>query len=210
MRYIKTFALFENKMYVTHNEVPTDIINWAENKIGTGFKNKISVIQGGKVEINIPWHEADREYYQFFKLIDPKTAKISGNEITKSGLEGNEGSGTVNVPSGFVLACAGTYPKRLELFTSDDSLKAVGDASVLDDFTINELLILLQAKGLNSFARTKYPEKEYERLIQQGYLNKNKSITTKGKNLILMPEVNQKLDAYAKEKGKYFDGYKIR
>lgn len=104
----------------------------------------------------MPRHEADRTYYQFFKLIDPKTAKLVGNEIGRSGLEGDgvitgrEVGGKLNVPSGYVLAVAGTYPTRLELFTSDDALKPITDSNLLDQFEIPELIILLAASNLSS------------------------------------------------------------
>jgi hypothetical protein len=88
-------------------------------------------------------------------------------------------------------------------------MKPVMAAGLLDSFTINELLILVQAKGLKSFARKKFPDKEYENLIANGYLASNRSITVKGKNIASMPEVRDKLDSYAKANGMYFNGYEL-
>ncbi len=218
MKYLKLFENFinENKIYITVNEVPTDILEWAKQKIGNTFAKNIVIKQQDKVEINMPWHEADREYYQFFKLIDAKTAKIAGDMVSRSGLEGdgvvtgNEVDGKVQVPSGYVLACVGTYPKRLELYTSSDALKPISDTNILDQFSIEELLILLQAKGLKSPYRTKYKDEFYEKLIKSGYLASNRSITTNGKNIANMPEVKEKIEEYAKERGLYLSGsYKL-
>jgi hypothetical protein len=218
MKYIKLFENFlnENKMYITANEVPNEILNWAKDKIGNTFASKISIITENPVEINMPWHEADREYYQFFKLIDAKTAKIAGDEMIRSGMEGDgaitgdEVDGKVNIPSGFVLACVGTHPKRLELHTSDDTLKPITDSNILDGLSITELLILLQAKGLKSQYRQKFKDEYYDKLIKAGYLASNRSITVNGKNLANMPEVKDKLENYAKEHNKYFNGYQLR
>lgn len=41
MKYLKYYNVFENKIYITANEVPFDIMSWARGKIGTNFtKNK--------------------------------------------------------------------------------------------------------------------------------------------------------------------------
>ena len=206
----KMMGLNENKLYVSPNEIPSDIITWARGKVGSNFSKNIVINQQSNVEVSMPWHEADREYWQFFKLIDPKTAKMVGNEIGRSGLEGDgvvtghEVSGKVTVPSGFVLACAGTYPVRLTLYTADDALKSLNDAGILDQFSIEELIILLQAKGLKSPYRTKYPDNLYMKLIEGGYLASNRSITLKGRNVAAMPETKEKIEKYADANGMYF------
>ena len=211
-RIRKVMGLSESKIYVSPNEVPSDIISWARHKVGSNFSKNIVINQQSNVEVSMPWHEADREYWQFFKLIDPKTAKLVGNEIGRSGLEGdgvvtgNEVSGKVTVPSGYVLACAGTYPVRLTLYTADDALKSINDVSILDQFSIEELIILLQAKGLKSPYRTKYPDNLYMKLIDGGYLASNRSITLKGRNIAAMPETKEKINKYAEDNGMYFNG----
>jgi hypothetical protein len=218
MKYIKSFNIFNinESLYITANEVPKEILDWAKSKIGNTFTKKITVKHEKEVVINMPWHEADRESYQFFKLISPTSAQMVGNSVVRSGLEGdgvitgNEVEGKLTVPSGFVLACTGTYPPRLDLYSADDALKAVSDSSILDDFSIEELIILLQARGLKSPYRTKYPDQNYVKLIEKGYLASNRSITVKGKNIVEMPEVMTKIEDYAKPKGLYLtSSYKL-
>lgn len=216
IKFFKSYFLTESKMYIAMNEVPKEITNWAIQKIGNTFSKKIAIQHETEVEITIPWHEADREYYQFFKLIDKDTAKIAGDPVHRSGLEGdgvitgNEVNGKVSVPSGYVLACAGTYPHRLTLFTSSDALKALPDANILDQFTIEELLILLAAKCLKSPYRPKYKDASYENLIKNGYLAPNRSITIKGKNIAATPGIEDKINKYAKPLGLYLSGsYKL-
>jgi hypothetical protein len=203
-------GLSENRIYVTSNDVPADILNWARGKVGSNFTKNIVIRQEQRVEVNMPWHEADRIYWQFFKLIDSKTVQMVGDEVGRSGLEGDgnvtgkEVNGYLNVPSGYVLAAAGTYPVRLDLYTSGDAMKPISEPGVLDNLSIDECIILLQAKGLKSPYRTKYPDNLYTNLINQGYLASNRSVTVKGRNLANSPELMDKLDKYAEENGLYF------
>lgn len=208
--------LNESRMHITVNEVPGEIMVWARNQVRSNFSKNIVINRESTVEINMPWHEADRQYWQFFQLLDGNRARMAGDVIGRSGLEGdgvvtgNEVNGKVKVPSGYVLASVGTYPVRLELYVSDDALKPISDSNILDQFSVTELVILLQAKGLKSPYRTKYPDKEYEKLIANGYLLSNRSITVKGRNIAEMPEVKEKINDWAKERGLYLDGsYKL-
>lgn len=209
-------GLNESRIHITANEVPNEILVWARGQVGSNFSKNITIRQESRVQIGMPWHEADREYWQFFQLGEGNRARMAGDGIGRSGLEGdgvvtgNEVDGYVNIPSGYVLARAGTYPVRLEIYTSSDAMKPVMEPGLLDSFSVNELLILVQAKGLKSFARKKFPEKEYENLIANGYLASNRSITVKGKNIASMPDVKDKLEKYADDNGLYFDGYELR
>jgi hypothetical protein len=215
-RLRKLMGLNESRMHITVNDVPSDILSWARDRVGSNFSKNITIRQEGQVEIGMPWHEADREYWQFFQLVDGKTARMAGDGVGRSGLEGdgvvtgNEVDGRVRIPSGYVLACAGTYPVRLTLYASDDALKPISDVGVLDQFSITELLILVQAKRLKSPYRTKYPDVEYEKLIANGYLASNRSITVKGRNIVEMPELNDKLEKYAEENGLYYSDGSMR
>lgn len=214
MKFLKSFELFESKIHITTEEVPREILNWSQQfakKI-----TKITIEQVSTVEISLPWHEADSTTYQFFKLTPNNTAEMVGNDITRSGTEGNgftrdtKLNGKVTIPSGYVLACVGTYPLRLTLYTASDALKPIVAPNLLDEFTVDELLILLGAKGLKSAYRTKYPEDKYTKLIENGYLAKNKSITIKGRNIVEMPGVKDKINKYAEENGLYLDSsYKL-
>jgi len=203
-------GLSENRMYVTPNEVPADILSWARGKIGSNFTKNIVIRQEPRVEVSMPWHEADRMYWQFFKLIDPKTVQMVGDEVGRSGWEGDgnvtgkEVNGYLNVPSGYVLAAAGTYPVRLELYTSGDAMKPISEPGALDNLSIDQLIALIQAKALKSPYRTKYPDNVYQGLIDQGYMASNRSVTVKGRNLANSPELMDKLNKYAEENGLYF------
>lgn len=188
-------------------------MNWARNRIGSNFSKNIVIKQQKTVEIGMPWHEADRTYHQFFQLINPQTARIAGNEIGRSGLEGdgvvtgNEVNGKLNVPSGYVLAVVGTYPVRLELYTSDDALKPISSPNILDEFEVEELIILLTTKGLKSAYRPKYPDKYYLKLIAGGYLATNRSITIKGRNVVEMSEIKNEIEKRAEKIGMEYSKY---
>ena len=127
----------EGKLYVKHTEIPRQILDWAKSILGRGFENKITIEKAdGKVTIGLPWHDADRETHQFFKLVNGG-AQATGNPVSKTGWSEaapmDDPYGTVEIPSGFILASAGTYPKRLELTVGDDALDMIADNSeVLD------------------------------------------------------------------------------
>lgn len=209
-------GLDESKIHVSVNEIPNEIVSWARGQVGSNFSKNIVIKQESRVEINMPWHEADREYWQFFKLTGTQSATQVGHGVDRSGLEGDgvvtgkEVDGYVNVPSGYVLACAGTYPVRLTLYTADDAMKPVGSGNDLDKLSINQLLILLQAKGLKSPYRDKFADEEYAGLIAGGYLASNRSITIKGRNLVEDPALKKRVEDYAESKGMYLNGsYKL-
>lgn len=214
---IKTImGLSEGRIHVSVNDVPSEILAWARRQVGSNFSKNIVIQQESRVSIGMPWHEADRAYWQFFKLTGSGRATEAGDGIGRSGLEGdgvvtgNEVDGYVNVPSGYVLACAGTYPVRLTLYTADDAMKPVGSGDELDKLSINQLMILLQAKGLKSPYRDKFPDDEYVGLIASGYLASNRSITIKGRNMVEDPALKQKIEDYAESNGMYLNAsYKL-
>jgi hypothetical protein len=209
-------GLVESRIHVSKEDVPHDIMVWARGRVGSNFSKNITIKQESRVQIGMPWHEADREYWQFFQLGENGSVRVAGDGIRRSGLEGDgvvtggEVDGYVNIPSGYVLASVGTYPVRLTLYTASDALKPVTDGNELDQFSLNEMVILLQAKGLKSAYRDKFADAEYAKLIEKGYLASNRSITIKGRNLVENPELKERAERYAEEKGMYLNAsYKL-
>ena len=137
----KTFKskLNESKIYVKSSEIPSQILSWATSYLGKGFENKITIEKvNDKLIIGTPWHDADREIHQFFRLT-PEGTKEVGDPVSKTGWSEmsmfNLKDGTVKIPSGYVLATAGTYPKRLRISVSDDAMNIIPD----NKDTVNKL-----------------------------------------------------------------------
>jgi hypothetical protein len=109
--------LFES-VVLAANQVPMGIRNWVSSKLGKNIQ-KYTVEQKGSVTIDMPWHEADREYYQMFSLSGSNAVPMDDVQFQRSGMEGDgvmatghKIAGEVQIPSGYVLVCAGIYPMR--------------------------------------------------------------------------------------------------
>lgn len=166
---------------VKRTEVPDSIRQWVEPILGKITKYEIN--QTGKIRMGIPWHEADREYYQIFKLEGEEYKRV-GDPINVAGWDMVVASSkTMDIPSGFVVVRAGTYPKRVEIYTAPDAMKFLSTASP-DELEPTEVYALVVAKGLKPFARPKFDDSVYEKLIQKGFMAKNKSITMNGRNYL--------------------------
>jgi len=176
--------------HISRKEIPSEILRWADEILGKKISSNISVIQSGEIEAKMPWHEADREYYAMFKLMNGKAIKTEF-EFTRSGMEGDgnitgkEIKGTTKIPTGYIFAVAGIYPQRLKIYTSDDATKFLPDKTD-NDITDKELLTLYWARSLMSFARPRF--KEYDNivssLVSKGFMKVNGSITSNGKNAL--------------------------
>jgi hypothetical protein len=198
-RLDKTFkpTLNEAKLYVKASEIPPQIIEWAKSIVGRGFENKITIEKAnGKVEISMPWHEADKETHQFFKLTDNGAAE-AGKPVSRSGWsEVNMGDkyGTVEIPSGYILATVGTYPKRLEIITNSDAMNMISNHDdTLNKLSDDAMVALNNAVMLKSFARQKFGDNVYQELISMGLLNSQKAVTIDGRNIIKSPEAIERL-----------------
>jgi len=213
----KGSLIVENKVYVKPQELPQQILAWAKSYLGNGFERNITIEKtNGKVEITMPWHDADKETHQFFKLT-PNGAEMVGNPVSKTGWSEtsmmDKPYGTVEIPSGYVLATVGTYPKRLRLTVSDDAMNLIPDNKELDNISDEALIALLQAKNLKSFARQKFSNEVYQELISLGLMNTQRAITVDGKNLITSPKAKEKLkqikEKDQQENGMWNTKYKI-
>lgn len=178
-------ALFLKKaFFVDKKDIPLEIQNWVDNKIGRVIKYEIR--QAQKIDITIPWHEADKVYYALFELEKNGNAKKTTMEFSRSGMESFsdkpiQGSG--NIPSGYVMVEAHTHPKMAVIYTSDDAQQFVPLKS--DNLSDEEILILYFAKALKPFARPIFKDNGlYENLVKKGYLLKNNSITVNGRNIV--------------------------
>jgi len=189
------------KLYVKPSDVPPQIIEWAKSIIGSGFQNNITIQKSnGLIEIGMPWHDADRETHQYFKLSDSGAAEM-GNPVSRSGwsevsmfdkFKGK--SGNTPIPSGYILATVGTYPKRLRIVTNTDALNAISN----NDETINKLsdeamVALNNAYSYKPAYRQKFDVSIYQELMSLGLMNSQKAITIEGKNLIKSPEAIERL-----------------
>ena len=207
-----------NRIYVKASEIPAEIINWAKSILGKGFENKITIQKSnGVVEIGMPWHDADRETHQFFKLTDGGATGM-GKQVSRSGWsEVNMGDiyGKVPIPSGYVLATAGTYPKRLKIVTNTDALTPISNyTDMLNKLSDEALVALYNAKAFKSFARQKFVDNVYQELISSGLLNSQKAITIEGRNFIDSGEAKERLKNIREkdeaENGWYDAKYKFR
>jgi len=208
--------LNEAKIYVKASEIPQQIIAWAKSIVGSGFQNNISIEKAtGKVTIGMPWHDADRETHQFFKLTDNGAAE-AGKPVSKSGwseVNMNDKYGTIEIPSGYVLATVGTYPKRLKLTTNADAMNMISNNDeVLNKLSDEALVALYQAKSFKSPYRQKFGDNVYQELISLGLMNSQRAITIDGRNLVNSPEVIERLKrikAKDREENGWSGKYKI-
>ncbi len=185
------------KLHVKPSDLPPQIIEWAKSIIGTGFQNNITIQKSnGAIQIGMPWHEADKETHQYFKLAD-NGAAVAGDPVSRSGWsEVNMGDsyGEVPIPSGYVLATVGTYPKRLRIITSPDAMNMLSNNDeALGKLSDEALVALHQAKTFKPAYRQKFGDNVYQELVSSGFLNNQKAITISGKNFINSPEVRERL-----------------
>ncbi len=206
-------------IHVKHTDIPPEIISWAKSIIGSGFQNNITIRKSnGIVEIGMPWHDADRETHQYFKLVGDGAA-VMGDPVSRSGWSevamfdkfGGK-SGYVPIPSGYVLATVGTYPRRLKIITSPDAMNLLPDNSeALDKLSDEAMVALYQAKSYKSFARQKFNDSAYEELLSSGLMNKQRAITIDGRNFISSPEAIKRLkeikEKDEKENGRWSTKY---
>ena len=208
-------TLTEGTIYLDPKDVPQGIKDWVRSYSGKNIQ-KYRVHQGQSVvTIDMPWHQADKETYQFFKLINDN-AEIAGNEVTRKGwesdspqghIEGVGKNGKVTVPEGFVLVCYGTYPERVEIYTGENVQMFLPNKQASEDLSYTELVILAAAHGLKSFARPKFKDEWYDKLIEKGLLKKNRSITISGENVLQDPDAKEKIkkakEIYQTKTGRY-------
>lgn len=165
-------------MYLEANQIPATIHKWA------GSPRKITLDQSGRARVSMPWHEADRTEWRFFTV----DGQPRGEAITRSGQEAvsihdylaSAGKdGFVDVPEGYILACSGSYPPRLELYSAPNAMKLVAQNS---DIGPAERAALIQAAMYKSSARYKFPPETYRNLQSAGLMTGAKAVTPAGRN----------------------------
>jgi hypothetical protein len=104
--------------------VPRAIKEFVFEKLQRNIRN-YSMCGQGYVEADIPWHEADKEHYQLFKLTGTSElqAELVPFSFSRSGWQETEvgqkvAKGRADVPSGFVIVMVGTYPRRCVIYTA--------------------------------------------------------------------------------------------
>lgn len=201
----KISNFLKQSFFITPKEVPNEIVKWVNDSIG-GHVDRFEIIQAVKVNITTPWHENDRVRYALFKLITPQMAHITSMEFSRSGLESPGDSkpveGSSDIPSGYVMVEAHTYPKMARIYTSDDAQQFL-PAKQDDELSDDQLIILYLAKRFISSARPIFKDKSlYQSLINKKLLKTNNSITPEGRNIV---ENNQsKIDDLIKSKAEYY------
>jgi len=192
--------LIEN-VNLDRKQVPIEILKWADEKLYKKINSHIRLIQKGTIKVDIPWHEADREYYQMFKLVSNNKAIEVPFSFTRSGMEGDgaitgkEIGGETEIPSGFVMAVVGTYPPRLEIYTASDASKFLPDIST--EVSDEEFKHLYYKQSLISSARPRVPEEIHQSLLQKGLIKANGGISNSGKNVVNnSPERLKKMRGY--------------
>ena len=192
--HIAQTILASEAIHLAPQTIPDTIKSWASSVVGKRVQ-KFQLYQAQEVDVDIPWHEADTEYYQLFK-ITPTGVQEATLSFQRSGNEGPwTGAvmeGKSKIPSGYIMAIAGTYPPRVSIYTADDAQKFLPQTKI--DLTDDEAAILYWAKSLKSFARPILKEQlPYQTLIQKGLLDNRKAITIDGRNIINQPEIKQQL-----------------
>lgn len=193
--------LFES-MVLPPKDVPMGVRLWVDSVLGKGIQ-KYEIEQKGKVHISTPWHEAARVYYQMFQLVGNDATTVDGVSFYRTGLEGDgvlpigdKVGGTYEIPSGYILVSACTYPKVVRIYTSSDATLMLPptNTDIIDinkdpndpEFikSIKYAVALYQAKALKSPYRTKFNDDIYAKLISNNLMKANKSITVDGINYL--------------------------
>lgn len=204
MKNLKSFIEFIKESYssdifLSVKNIPDGIRDWAKEISGKNIQQYRLDQSGKPVTIGMPWHDADRETYQFFRLTNNNAVPV-GNIVTRSGwesdspqgyIEGQKKSGTLEIPEGMILVVYGSYPQRVIIHTGPKSELMLPDTSKSEDITDEELIILIASKSLKSFARPKLQDEFYDRLIKKGLLAKNRSITNEGRNLLTNSKIKE-------------------
>jgi len=187
----------KSNLKIPSKDIPKEIRSWIKETLGKDLR-EYSLVQGKEVVADMPWHEADREYYKMFQLLSNGKAKETDFEFSRSGLEGDgaitgkEIAGKTKVPKGFVIVVVGIYPKRATIYTADDAQLFLPKKEL--DLSDEEILILYWARSLISSARPVFKDqKNYDSLIVKGLLSKNKAISIEGKNALEDAKIKEKL-----------------
>ncbi|MDO8640860.1 MAG: hypothetical protein Q7R33_04900 [Nitrosarchaeum sp.] len=120
--------------------VPITIKDFVFSKLQHNLR-KFTLDTSGKVKADIPWHEADREYYQLFKFngFHPEMVPFSfSNSGWSEGSHSGEGFGEAEIPEGHVMVMVGIYPKRCTIYTPKDINLLSIDSSVGRMLTVIE------------------------------------------------------------------------
>ena len=119
------------------SDIPTSIREFVKSKIGRNIR-KYSVNRSGKFKVDIPWHDADREYWQLFKLTE-HDAQITDFQVQRSGwcenqenITGRYIRGETEVPVGFVMVCVGIYPARCVIYCHSSSNFMIEDKKEIE------------------------------------------------------------------------------
>ena len=144
----------------------------------------------------MPWHDADKETHKYFKLIEGGAVE-AGDQVSRSGwseVNMNDQYGNTPIPSGYVLATVGTYPKRLRIITNTDAMNMLPDnKDAINKLSDEALVALYQARAFKPFYRQKFGDVVYQELMSSGLMNSQKAITIDGKNLITSPDALERL-----------------
>lgn len=113
-------------MKISSSVIPKSVKEFVKSIIGKNIRN-YSIDKSGKFKVDIPWHDADREYWQLFQL-KSKDAQITDFEIKRSGwsesqenITGKYIEGETEVPQGFIMVCVGIYPPRCTIYCHQSS-----------------------------------------------------------------------------------------
>lgn len=199
--------LSESVVYINANEVPRGIRDWVRQVSGTNIQRYRVDQSGGDITVSQPVFERSVYTYQYFKLTGNGDAIPMGNVVSRQGwesdspqgyIEGMKKTGKINIPSGYVVVRYNSYPSMVDIYTASDAQMLLPKTTDTDSLSDAELIILSVVKSYIPAARMKYilplvPKNQidgvYESLISKGYLSRNRSITTEGRNLLLNPDI---------------------
>ena len=88
------------------------------------------VKQGEKFKVESPWHDADYNVYTCWKLLPNNHAEMTGDEVHKTGSDSapyfhEKTSDKMEVREGYVIVFVGIYPRRCEIYTASNALRAL-------------------------------------------------------------------------------------
>lgn len=188
MRFIE--YINEQKMFVKPNDLP----QWVKDKLKYhSYRKDIEVIIDENADVDPVVHDANVKTIYLYDKGNIKEITLIG------GVHINDNDKDFKLKRGFkhtltreqMILVVNSFPKTAFLYVHPQSMNTILPQNN-NELSKEELLFLAITKGLKSFARKQECNDygvEYDSLknvlINKGYLNKNGSINTLGKNMLL-------------------------
>ena len=207
MQLKQYLELNENKkIFVQRKDLPIWVINKLKEH---SFAKDIEVRVGEVADVAPVVHDANvKTVYLYDNNKIKEYSLIGGQAINDNDRDFKLKKGYKhNLTKNQMILVINSFPKSAFLYVHPQSMNPILPSNE-DNLSNEELMFLAITKGLKSFARKQEAQDyglEYDSLkiemIRKGYLNKNGSINTKGKNALLSAGIDSSYNYAAQKLG---------